>query len=165
MDTRSTPAPPPSPTSSKKQKKSTKRAPEAQTSDVKTSPAAAPPQPPQERAQRRRQPPPSQQQQSAIPNPTTGGNRAKAQKTLLLLGQKEQELMYALEDMTDRVEEQRQIVAYCQRHAPFRLMAERMRERELEEDQVGGKKVGGDGRLMLSQTLHPLPGPSSGAAD
>lgn len=67
---------------------------------------------------------------------TSGANRAKAQKTLLLLGQKEQELIYALEDITDRVEEQRHIVMYCQNHAPFRLMAERMRERELEEDQV-----------------------------
>lgn len=65
------------------------------------------------------------------------GNRAKAEKTLMLLGRKEQELIYALEDLTDRVEEQHDIVDYCQKHAPQRLMAERMRERELEEDQVG----------------------------
>lgn len=76
------------------------------------------------------------QRQGARPPPQSKGNRAKAEKTLLLLGRKEQELIYALEDLTDRVEEQHEIVDYCHTHAPQRLMAERMRERELEEDQV-----------------------------
>lgn len=82
------------------------------------------------------------------------GNKTRAQKTLFLLRQKEEELQYALVALSDKLEEQRQVVHcvsacnaclltthvqimdYCARAQPHRLLNEKRRERELEEDQV-----------------------------
>eukprot|EP00730_Choanoeca_flexa_P002951 TRINITY_DN11240_c0_g1_i1.p1 TRINITY_DN11240_c0_g1~~TRINITY_DN11240_c0_g1_i1.p1 ORF type:complete len:887 (+),score=161.57 TRINITY_DN11240_c0_g1_i1:54-2714(+) len=64
------------------------------------------------------------------------GNRSRAEKTLMLLYRKEEELQYALLASTDRVEQQRQIVGYCSQRAPHRLLAEKQRERQLEEEQA-----------------------------
>ncbi|EGD77619.1 hypothetical protein PTSG_08714 [Salpingoeca rosetta] len=98
----------------------------------------------------------TQQPRRRKKKPKKGVNRSRAQKTLILIGRKEQELMYALEDMTDKLEQQRQVVSYCDRYAPHRLLAEKMREKELEEDQaqVAAQLIEiQNGRLELEDAL------------
>eukprot|EP00049_Salpingoeca_infusionum_P010015 m.169896 g.169896 ORF g.169896 m.169896 type:complete len:760 (-) comp14513_c1_seq3:2610-4889(-) len=83
---------------------------------------------------------PEQHRQQQAPGRRTkkkqGVNKTRAQRTLVLLGRKEQELLYALEDISDKVEAQRQVVNYCQKYAQHRYQSERMREREMQEDQA-----------------------------
>jgi hypothetical protein len=43
---------------------------------------------------------------------------------------------HILQDLTDKLEQQQDILVYCEKRAPHRLLAEKRKERELEQHQV-----------------------------